>query len=89
LHKINNFLNLLKTKEIKIKRLTNKYYNYNSLENDNKIRKLTKKFIEQFEGVSLFKNNRLKIYLEKNHESSGMICDYLKDLFNFESLLKI
>jgi hypothetical protein len=62
LHKINDFLNLLKTKEIKIKRLANKHYNYNSLKNDNKIKKLAKKFIEQFEGVSLFKNNRLKIY---------------------------
>ena len=87
MHKINDFLNLLKTKEIKIKRLANRHYNYNSLKNDNKIKKLAKKFIEQFEGVSLFKNNRLKIYLEKNHESSGMIIDYLKDLFNFESLL--
>jgi len=74
LHKINDFLNLIKTKEIKIKRLTNKHYNYNSLENDNKIRKLTKKFIEQFEGVSLFKNNRLKIYLEKNHLLDDLKC---------------
>ena len=66
LRKINDFLNLLKTEEIKIKRLANKHYNYDSLEKDNKIKKLEKKFIEQFEGVSLFKNNRLKIYLEKN-----------------------
>ena len=66
MRKINDFLNLLKTEEIKIKRLANKHYNYDSLEKDNKIKKLEKKFIEQFEGVSLFKNNRLKIYLEKN-----------------------
>ena len=87
LRKINDFLNLLKTEEIKIKRLANKHYNYDSLEKDNKIKKLEKKFIEQFEGVSLFKNNRLKIYLEKNNESSGIICNYLKDLFTFESSL--
>jgi hypothetical protein len=61
LHKINDFLNLLKTEEIKIKRLVNKHYVFNSLDNDNKIKKLAKKFIEQFEGVSLFKNNKLKI----------------------------
>ena len=85
--KINDFLNLLKTEEIKIKRLANKHYNYDSLEKDNKIKKLEKKFIEQFEGVSLFKNNGLKIYLEKNNESSGIISNYLKDLFTFESSL--
>ena len=87
LRKINDFLNLLKTEENKIKRLANKHYNYDSLEKDNKIKKLEKKFIEQFEGVSLFKNNRLKIYLEKNNESSGIISNYLKDLFTFESSL--
>ena len=87
LRKINDFLNLLKTEEIKIKRLANKHYNYNSLENDNKLIKLAKNIIEQLKDANLFKNNKLQITLKKNHESSKAICDYLKDLFTFESTL--
>ena len=87
LRKINDFLNLLKTEEIKIKRLAKKHYNYNSLENDNKLIKLAKNIIEQLKDANLFKNNKLQITLKKNHESSKAICDYLKDLFTFESTL--
>ena len=87
LRKINDLLNLLKTEEIKIKRLAKKHYNYNSLENDNKLIKLAKNIIEQLKDANLFKNNKLQITLKKNHESSKAICDYLKDLFTFESTL--
>ena len=87
LHKINDFLNLLKTKEIIIKRLANRHYNYNSLKNDNKIKILSKNIIEQFEDASLFKNYKLQFYLQKNHESTKAICSYLEKYFDFKSTL--
>ena len=85
----NDFLNLLKTEEIKIKRLANKHYNYNSLENDNKLIKLAKNIIEQLKDANLFKNNKLQIFkidkVQKEKIKENPINNYLYLNFNFNN----
>ena len=83
--KINEFINLLTTEEIKIKRLFNNYYN--DLEKNNKLIEVFKDIKKQLEKVNFFKNNKLKIYLDQNHKSSLSIFKYLKDVFTCEFIL--
>ena len=85
---INEFINDLTQEEINIKHAKEKYYN--SLEKNEKIENIAKIINTDFEKYSFFKNNKVKIYLDVNQDSTPKICNCFKDIFNCQfSLLEL
>ena len=83
-NKINEFINLLTTEEVQIKRLVNKYINV--LDENEKINNIVKEIKVQFGDVKFFKKNILKIYLDKSNKYTSTIENYLKSIFTLESI---
>lgn len=86
--KANQFINLLTTNEIKLKRLVDEYYN--NLKNDKKLiilsNDLKVKYFD-FENINFFNNNKMKIYLDVNDETTQNIVEKLKNIFDCKFIL--
>ena len=75
-------MNLLTTTEIEIRREFNNYYN--NLKQNIKIKKIAEQIYLDMKNLSFFKNNKVKIYLAKNHPTTSTIKNVLQDIFNCE-----
>ena len=83
--KIDEFLNLLPTTEIKIKKAIEEYFE--KIKNNERIREIALNIIKQIKKQSLFKNNKAIFYLKSNQKSTYKICNNLEDIFDCKLIL--
>ena len=78
--KIDEFMNLMPSTEIKIKKVLDDYLG--KLKKNERIKALAQNIISEIEKQSLFKNNKAIFYLDENDNSTSKICNNFKDIFD-------